>query len=389
MEKLLQMNFLLPLCNALQLTRLTISDGHRLRRVTAGILLSFAVAGCGGGGGASDVASDDQTPVETPPPGDQSPAPEAPEPSPGPSPAPTNPEPEPTPTPQPTPDPAPVADNCPDIENSDQLDTDSDGLGNVCDPDDDNDGFADGDDPAPTNAERPGDFSTPERILANPLVMDALNAANSFGLQIEPNTEETPPDLTGYYLQQPSVGRIVATSDGSDIGRGIVGSESRTSATGDGRLDKAGVFFEGSLPLAFSIQKGAIIRGVENSYTTYTRSRTTCTENNSNFSLYSIGVGVGSFDPATGNIIDARGLTVSVDSEGVLTDICVNRFVGRTERIGDWAVQRSALSTAVLPEQFNYMCVAEGAAYAPTETWSQADGKSCSCTLDYAVQCEP
>lgn len=36
-----------------------------------------------------------------------------------------------------------VLDNCPDVPNPDQLDTDSDSLGNVCDEDDDNDGIPD------------------------------------------------------------------------------------------------------------------------------------------------------------------------------------------------------------------------------------------------------
>ncbi|MEM9679293.1 MAG: choice-of-anchor B family protein [Bacteroidota bacterium] len=40
-------------------------------------------------------------------------------------------------------------DNCPAVANTDQLDTDNDGFGNVCDDDDDNDGIPDADDNCP------------------------------------------------------------------------------------------------------------------------------------------------------------------------------------------------------------------------------------------------
>ena len=42
-----------------------------------------------------------------------------------------------------------VADNCPSISNQNQNDTDGDGIGDVCDPDDDNDGFSDEEDDCP------------------------------------------------------------------------------------------------------------------------------------------------------------------------------------------------------------------------------------------------
>lgn len=46
-------------------------------------------------------------------------------------------------------------DNCPNISNADQKDTDGDGKGDVCDDDDDGDGVPDANDPAPMDSSIP------------------------------------------------------------------------------------------------------------------------------------------------------------------------------------------------------------------------------------------
>jgi hypothetical protein len=91
-------------------------------------------------------------------------------------------------------------DNCPSLSNPAQTDTDGDSLGNVCDPDDDNDGLHD------TPETNTGTYLSPTDTGSDPLVADSDGDGYDDGQEVTWGSD--PNDPTSNFAALPALSSI-------------------------------------------------------------------------------------------------------------------------------------------------------------------------------------
>ena len=238
--------------------------------------------------------------------------------------------------------------------------------------DTDGDGFHDGIDFAPNDASIPGDFSTPEKILAHPSVKNILKLAKDNDVNIRTELGHNPPNLTGYYRME--------DGGGGEATNGVVGesfsyygSESRICTTTERYETYNSNFDPARGHLNTYIEKNAILRGNQNDYTYYELYTKTCKNKTHVYavSIYSANLN------SNGEIVNEKGVNTTLYKNGPASEDCNNvsvLYYDKRKRVNNL-------------DELEYMCVDDKKAYVPGETWKNKDKESCTCTKDVEIEC--
>ena len=237
--------------------------------------------------------------------------------------------------------------------------------------DSDGDGFDDRTDSAPNDASIPGDFSTPEKILANAEVQRILNLAKAKGLNVPTNLGKNPPNLTGYYRREYATSTEVNVYGTSSVG--YAGSEKRVCTTNKGYQEVLNQFTSAFRTISPHDFKVTMFRGDKKNYTLYAPTTETCGNGEM---VYGVLIRSGSVN-ANGDRIDEKEIYIPFYKIGHPSAQCFpweGNSLNNSNKINDL-------------DELEHMCVDGNKAYIPTETWTNKDKESCKCTANIETVC--
>lgn len=173
------------------------------------------------------------------------------------------------------------------------------------------DGFVDTIDPAPRDPGVPADVGSPEAILANSWVIQALAEARRQGLILEPTTEPATFNIAGRYAWEPESARFLLTSDGTDEGEEVApgGFTLTWAAPGLYRLDESHETEETSLA-----NQGLVhLRGAPEHFTLYVVNRSDCPTGRAR---YSVSIRDAAIESRSGDMVGYVALNILLATEG-------------------------------------------------------------------------
>jgi len=240
--------------------------------------------------------------------------------------------------------------------------------------DSDGDGFYDAIDIAPSDASVPGDFSTPEKILANEKVKYMLKKAKENDVNVHTYLEHNPPNFTGYYRSEEG-GHAGSIVNGHYVRPFIYyGTERRICTVKDYYEEYGSPFSLSRGAISPYTRKHAMIRGSNSHFTSYEPRINSCSRSNGKH-LNAIDISSAKLDN-DGGIVDIKTITVTVYKDpGCNDDRSVVSKYPDNKKINDLS-------------DLEYMCVDGDKAYIPTETWKNKAKESCKCTADIEIECE-
>ncbi len=242
-------------------------------------------------------------------------------------------------------------------------------------PDRDHDGFPDsGDDDTPFEN---GKYANLENVVNSEGVKRILKIAKEKGVDVKLQLGNNPPKLNGIFKSE--TGGYIYYARNSPVrtmGSPIIEGESKYCT----RKGHSRALRNSPKPFGYGSLFG-VLRGEGKYYSIYSLGAHPYSNECTNYHVYVENGKVAK----NGDIVHLKYIIAPLGYEETRAGACdVYKGSKRWEEVFTTADQKKITDV----DDLEYMCVDEGKAYVPYETWKNKDKESCKCTTDVEIECE-